>query len=108
MFVEELRLVRKSENDAEQLKADAKVRVKKITEKAESEAEKFLEEAEKLGKKEYDAMIDEGVKEAESQYSGHLEGIKKDCQKMMEAARANEEAAVSFIAERIVSNSVNN
>jgi len=108
VFAEELAKIKDSEACAEQLQKQTKVEIKQMLAEAEAEAGRMIETAEQRAKETYDSFINEGLDISDQQYEQHLKKMKEEFNAMIEQAKANQSKAVEFIAERIVSASVNN
>jgi vacuolar-type H+-ATPase subunit H len=54
------------------------------------------------------SYTEEGQAEADKQYDEYMQEIEASAMRMLEEAGANRQKAIDLIAERIVSNSVNN
>lgn len=102
MFIDELAAIRQAEEQAEHIKKSIKIETKRMIEAANAEAEQILSEQESAGKELYDALIAEGVSEADSEYEAALEKAHMEAEEMAAAAEAKKDAAVEFILERIV------
>ena len=97
MFVEELEKIYQSESNADQIVKDSKTESAKIMENAKVEADSVSR-----------SYTDEGKAEADKQYEEYMQEIEASATRMLEEAGANRQKAIDLIAERIVSNSVNN
>lgn len=107
MFAEELAKIKESEEKAEQLQKAAKTQAKQALAEAKSKAEHKLEEAEKKAQEIKDALHGEGQDISDEQYRAFMAQTEKDCADMIAKGQENADKAVQFIAERIVSTSVN-
>lgn len=107
MFVEELTLIKESENKADELQKKAKIDSKQALEAARVQAGQVVEEAQNRAKDIYGKLISEGQAASDEEYEAYLEKTRTSCAEMAEKARANEPRAVELIAERIVEASVN-
>ena len=76
---------------------NAKVEAREILNRARSEADSVSR-----------SYTDEGKAEADKQYEEYMQEIEASATRMLEEAGANRQKAIDLIAERIVSNSVNN
>ena len=107
MFIEELRLVKNSEKDAEQIKVDGKKHGTKLKNQATSKAFLLVEEAEKEGVRITKQLIAQGELEAIKQYDKHMDNERIKSKELINQARGRKDEAISLIAERIVRASVN-
>ena len=102
MFTEELAAIRKAEEQAESIRKSIKIETKRMIEAANAKAEEILSEQESAAKELYDALIAEGMNEADSEYKAALEKARAEAEEMAAAAEAKKDAVVEHIVERIV------
>ena len=76
---------------------DAKVEAREILNRARGEADAVSKN-----------YLQEGQAEADKQYEEYMQEVEASAMRMLEEAGANRQKAIDLIAERIVSNSVNN
>ncbi|MEG1222039.1 MAG: hypothetical protein RR967_07060 [Anaerovoracaceae bacterium] len=107
MFIDVIKQVKISEQDADQIKVNGINQKKMLIDNAKTEAENLLVEADKLARSKYDEILDSGQQEAEEQYKKHMEYVDDMCKMIEEKAHRNQAETVAFIAERIVKDSVN-
>lgn len=107
MFTEELRLIKEAEERADQMRRDAKLSAKKLTEETDAKANRLVDEAFAVEKAKCQALIEEGQKIAQEEYDKAMARAKEACDDMAEQAMKKQSEAINFIAERIVESSVN-
>lgn len=106
MFAEELNMIKNAENEAAEMKHQARLDAKVLTAEAQAEVTRLIDEAFAYEKEECHKLIKEGHSIADEEYAQTISGAQTLCKEMAAKAKANEEAAVKFIAERIVKSSV--
>ena len=106
MFAEELNMIKSAENQADEMKHQARLDAKALTAEAQAEVTRLIDEAFAYEKEECQKLIKEGHAIADEQYAKTISQAQTLCKEMAEKAKANEDAAVKFIAERIVKSSV--
>lgn len=107
MLADELTRIRDSEMEAGQIRKEAKKQAKKTLDDANSERERILQDARKKAEAVRADLNRAGQEEAEKEYASYLEKAKEQCDNMTAQAASRRDAAVKFIAERIVNASVN-
>lgn len=100
MFAEELKLIKKAEDDAAEAQKDARLEAKRLVEEATSEAAKIVEAAEASAKERIAALKAEGDEQAKKNYEEALKEAEHKAAALV--GTANKEQAVKEIAERIV------
>ena len=108
MFAEELNMIKNAEDKAAEMKHQARLDAKALTAEAQAEVSRLIDEAFALEKEECNKLIKEGHAIADEEYAKTISDAQTLCKEMAAKAKVNEEAAVKFIAERIVKSSVNN
>lgn len=106
MFAEELNMIKNAENEAAEMKHQARLDAKTLTAEAQAEVTRLIDEAFAREKEECQKLLKEGQAIADEEYAQTISGAQTLCKEMAAKAKANEEAAVKFIAERIVKSSV--
>ena len=106
MFAEELNMIKNAENEAAEMKHQARLDAKALTAEAQAEVTRLIDEAFAREKEECQKLLKEGQAIADEEYARTISGAQTLCKEMAAKAKANEEAAVKFIAERIVKSSV--
>lgn len=107
MFTDELKVIRKAEERADALKKESKLEAKKMVQDANEEALRIVAEAETQAKERYEALVAEGQKIADDEYDKAIKNVNKEADKLEQKAMTCKDETVQFIAERIVSLSVN-
>lgn len=107
MFLEELNAIRQTEEQAEQIKKDAKLEVKSLIDRANTEAGRVISEAEATAKERYEVLIKEGEETARKEYEEALAEARDKAETMVKSASERRDRVVQYIAERIVEISVN-
>ena len=107
MFTEELNVIRKAEADADALKRDSKQEAKAMVQEATDKAAKLIADAEITAKEHYETLNSEGQKIADSEYDEAINAVQAEAEAMEKQALLRKDEVVQFIAERIVSLSVN-
>lgn len=107
MFTEELNLIRKAEDDADALKKSSVQEAKKMVQEANEQAAKMIAEAEESAKERYETLNSEGQKIADQEYDNAINAVQSEAEALEKKALLKKDEVVQFIAERIVSISVN-
>lgn len=107
MFVDELTRIRESENQADQIRKEARAEARSKLEKARADAAEAVEQARSRARDICDSLAREGRDEFEKEYAAFLEKTRQECMRMKDEAEGRKEKATALIAERIVSASVN-
>jgi V/A-type H+-transporting ATPase subunit G/H len=107
LFAEELSQIRETEQNADKMVKDARASSRKELSDADADAQRIISEAEDKAAGIYRGLIDEGGKDADTEYAEYMKGIDQKCSDMEAAAERSMEAAVDMIVERIVKPSVN-
>lgn len=102
MFTEELTAIRKAEQQADDIKKSARIEAKRMLEAAAAQAERLGEEQESAAREIYDALIAQGLREAEAEYDAAIAEARSQADDMARAAEKNRARAIDFIVERIV------
>lgn len=107
MFTEELKLIKEAEERADQMRREAKLSAKTLTEESDARANRLVDEAFAVEKEKCQALIEEGQRIAQQGYDETMARAKAVCDEMSEQAAKKQQEAIQFIAERIVESSVN-
>ena len=107
MFTEELNTIRNAEEQAESMKKTSKQDAKKIIEEATDKAQQIVAEAELAAKESYETLNSEGQKIADKEYDDAINAVQSEAEELVKSAELRKDEVVQFIAERIVSISVN-
>ena len=107
MFTEELKLIKEAEEQADEMRRNAKLSAKTFIEESDAKANKMIEEAFAVEKEKCDALLNEGKEIAQKFYDEAIKEAEALCEKFTEQACLRQDKAVQFIAERIVDSSVN-
>lgn len=107
MFTEELKKIKEAEEQADEMRRDARLSAKNLVAEANTRAGKMIEEAYASEKEQCDALLQKGREEAQRLYDEAIRQAEVLCAEMTAGAAAREAEAVHFIAERIVDRSVN-
>lgn len=108
MFIDVIKQVKNSEQDADQIKVNSINKKKMLIDNAKAEAENLLAKADREARQKYDEILELGEMEAAAQYKKHMEYVEDTCRMIEEKSNRNQAETVAFIAERIVKDSVNN
>lgn len=107
MFTEELNLIRKAEEEADALKKNSVQEAKKLVQEATEKAAQIIAEAEESAKERYETLNSEGQSIADKEYENAINAVQSEAEALEQKALLKKDEVVQFIAERIVSLSVN-
>ena len=107
MFTEELNLIRKAEEEADALKKNSVQEAKKMVQEANETAAKLIADAEESAKERYETLNSEGQTIADKEYDDAISAVQSEAEELEKKALLKKDEVVQFIAERIVSISVN-
>ena len=107
MFTEELNLIRKAEEEADALKKNSVQEAKKMVQEANETAAKLIADAEESAKERYETLNSEGQTIADKEYDDAISAVQSEAEELEKKALLKKDEVVQFIAERIVSLSVN-
>ena len=100
MFTDELNAIRNAEEQADALKKESK-------QEANEKALQMIAEAELSAKESYEKLKSEGQQIADAEYDKAIKASIADAEELEKQALLRKDEVVQFIAERIVSLSVN-
>lgn len=106
MFADELNKIKNAEEQAEEMKREAKISAKNLTDNTSAEVTRIIDEAFAVEREECRQLIREGQEIAQKRYDEAIEDAQTLCGEMIAGAEARRIEAVKFIAERIVRSSV--
>ena len=89
------------------MRRDAKLSAKKLVEETDAKANKMVDDAFAAEKEQCDALLKDGREIAQKLYDDAMKEAENFCGRMAAQASEKQDAAVKFIAERIVESSVN-
>lgn len=107
MFTEELNLIRKAEEEADALKKNSVQEAKKMVQEANETAAQLIADAEESAKERYETLNSEGQTIADKEYDDAISAVQSEAEELEKKALLKKDEVVQFIAERIVSISVN-
>ena len=107
MFTDELNAIRNAEEQADALKKESKQEAKKKVQEANEKALQMIAEAELSAKESYEKLKSEGQQIADAEYDKAIKASLADAEELEKQALLRKDEVVQFIAERIVSLSVN-
>lgn len=107
VFTEELTMIKDAEDKADRIRKDAKSEAGNIVDAANTKAGVILAEAEEKAREIKEQYLAEGQELAQKQYNEAISGAEKQWQEMAKKAGEKQDRVVNFIAERIVTSSVN-
>ena len=102
MAIEQIKLIRDAEEQAELIRKKSNLDARQMVVDAEFEAQKLLEEANRKGEEGYKSTLQRANVEAESAYEDIISKAKQEIHHMTAAAEENVNSAVSMIIGKVV------
>lgn len=102
MALEQIRAIRKAEDQADSIRRDGISTSKERVSNGEKEAAQLLEEAHRLGEESYKRALDQAERDAQLSYRDIISKAKEEIHHKMLAAEVNADDAVSIIVRRVV------
>lgn len=105
MSIEIIKIIRDTEEKAENIKKEAVSQAKQIIADANLQAQQIISEARELSESESSGLLKLAESEGQLLYDGIMDEALKECESVLKNADENMDSAVTIILERIVKTS---